>query len=370
MKEHLKIALPQKKHSCSIYVVQNLLQEPSFIQKCQKAHRWALITDHNIGNLFGKSLQAYLRKEGINVELISMPPGEAYKSREIKAWIEDQMLQKGFGRDSGVIALGGGIVTDLAGFVASTYCRGIPLILIPTSLLAMVDASIGGKTAVNTPLGKNLIGTVYQPSAIFIDPSFLKELPFHELQNGFVECIKHGAILDSQYFDFLEKEHQSLLKKDPSLLEKAIVESCSIKLRVVQEDEHEHGLRRLLNFGHTLGHALEILTQHAIPHGQAVAIGMLGEGYLSRQLGHLSQESFERLEQIFKSYRIPLQLEQKLTPEDFQGVLKLDKKSIKSTPRFVILEDIGRCLPCEGHYCQSVDPKLLEDTLNWLCKYI
>lgn len=371
MTEHLTIELQQSTLAFPIHVGVGVLKSPLFLQLCQKtAHRWIIVTDRNTSPLFGNQLHDYLREHGLNVDLIAMFPGEENKSRATKEWIEDQMLAKGFGRDSGVIALGGGIVTDVAGFVASTYCRGIPLIQVPTTLLAMVDASIGGKTAVNVAAGKNMIGTVYQPKAIFIDPLFLQELPLHELQNGFVECIKHGAILNAPYFDFLEKKYEDLLKRDPTLLQKAILDSCRIKLCVIQEDEHETGMRRLLNFGHTLGHALEILTQHRIPHGQAVAIGMIGEAYLSQQMGHLSKHDFERLEHILKCYQIPLQFPDPITPEAFQNTLKLDKKALKSAPRFVVLQEIGHCLPCEGHYCQTVEPTLLHQTLQWLCTYV
>lgn len=351
-----------------IQIEEKLLISPKLLNLCRShANRWVILTDDTTRSLYGEKVHHFLTDHHIKAHLLSFPSGEAHKSRSSKEKVEDQMLALGCGRDTGMITLGGGIVTDLGGFVASTYCRGIPLIHLPTTLLGMVDASIGGKTGVNVSAGKNMIGTIYQPLAILMDLSVLKTLPRKELQNGIVECIKHGAILSAPYFDFLETDLDAILKLEGISLKKTVEDSCQIKLRVVKEDEREVGLRRLLNFGHTIGHALETLTHHQIPHGQAVAIGMVGEAFLSKQLGVLGEADFDRLQAIIQRYGVDLRLKAPLSPAQFLQTMQLDKKALKQTPRFVILKGIGECLPCNGEYCQSVDPQILEEVLAWLC---
>ncbi len=368
MTQKLTVHIPQKDIEYDIHIGAGLLASPALYQTCQiMASRLAIVADTNTEAFYGKQLQHFLSGQGLDVDLLSFQSGELYKTRHTKEWLEDQLLAKGFGRDTALIALGGGIVTDVTGFVASTYCRGIPYLMLPTSLLAMVDASIGGKTGVNVPTGKNMIGTIYQPHAIFMDSATLKSLPKDELKNGIVECIKHGVILDAAYFELLENHAQQVLELDLSFLEHVIFHSCRIKKCVVEEDERETGKRRLLNFGHTIGHALETLTHHAIPHGQAVAIGMLAESYLSMLLGHLSKASFDRIVTILNTYNIHTTLDSPLSPNDFLEAMKLDKKSVKSTPRFVLVKAIGTCLDCDGQYCQSVDVAVLKKTLDWIC---
>lgn len=365
----LTIKIPPRELVYDIHIGENLLETDLFYQSCLSlGSRFAIISDENTGALFGKKLRDSLAHRGMEVHHLSFKSGELFKTRQTKEWLEDQLLDKGFGRDTCLLALGGGIVTDITGFLASTYCRGISFIMIPTSLLAMVDASIGGKTAVNVPAGKNMIGTIYQPNAIFMDMATLKSLPFEELKNGIVESIKHGIILDADYFNFLEANSKQVLALDFSILEKLIDRSCRIKQAVVEEDEQEKGKRRLLNLGHTIGHALETLTHHAVSHGKAVAIGIMAESYLSLQLNLLPASAFERILKILKNYHIDTTLDAPPSPEDFLQAMKLDKKSLKSTPRFVMLKDIGTCLDCNLQYCQSVDPAILQNTLEWICR--
>lgn len=367
MNESLTVSLDRPKATYTTYIAPGALFSTSLIEECRSVtERWVIIADYTTEKLFGKQLQKVLSEKGLSVDLIAFKPGEAQKTRETKEWLEDQLLQKGFGRDCGVIGLGGGVVTDVAGFVASTYCRGLPLILIPTTLLGMVDASIGGKTGVNVPQGKNLIGTIYQPLAIWIDPLTLNSLPTAEYQNGLVECIKHGAILDSTYFAFLEHNRAQILAKDPEVLPTLIGESCRIKKTVVEEDETEKGKRRLLNFGHTLGHALEAVTHYALPHGQAVAIGMVGESWLARELGILPEEDYKRIVSLLKTYGLPTQLPEGISFTELLQTMQLDKKAQKKVPRFVLIQQIGSCLDCGGDYCRNVDPVLVESMIEWL----
>jgi 3-dehydroquinate synthase len=366
MTQMMTCTIPSSILSCLIKIQVDIFQDEQFLQILKGLNcRLAILTDHQIAALYGNQLQAILEAHGLSVHLFSFPSGEKYKTRQTKAEIEDQLLEQGYGRDTCLIALGGGVVTDLGGYLAATYCRGISLIMIPTSLLAMVDASLGGKTGVNVPQGKNLIGAIYQPRAVFIDPTFLLHLPPQELRNGIVEMIKHGLIADRVYFEFLETHAQKLLALETVTLEKAIFESCLIKKKVVEEDERDKGKRHLLNCGHTIGHALEKLTDYALPHGEAVAIGIVAESYLAVQLGVLSQQTFERIQNIFRLYHLPLQLPCVISRQTLLDAMVLDKKSLQGQPRFVVLQEIGIPLVHTG-YCHSVKEDLLITTLDWM----
>lgn len=330
------------------------------------ASRFAIIADEQTARLYGEKLADRLSSSGFEVGLFSFLQGEGSKTRETKEILENSLFEKGFGRDICVIALGGGVTTDLAGFVAATYCRGVPLVMMPTSLLAMVDASIGGKTGVNLPYGKNLIGCFYQPKRVMIDTETLKTLPVRELRNGIVEMIKHGLIADSRYFSYLESHSKELLALDPEVINRSVFESCRIKKEIIELDAHESGKRRLLNFGHTVGHALEKVSQYSISHGEAVAIGILVESYLAVHLGYLEIETLEKIRSIFLNYSIPLTLPQTYSAESIMDAMALDKKSLKGAPRFVIINDIGFCANFESEYCTSVDEKDIIKALRWM----
>ncbi len=330
------------------------------------ASKFAIITDDMIAPLYGEQLHKTLSESGLDVFLFSFPNGEKYKTRATKELLENQLFEKGLGRDTCVIALGGGVVTDVAGYVAATYCRGVPLVMIPTSLLGMVDASIGGKTGVNVPYGKNMLGCIYQPKKVVIDPSTLISLPKKELANGVVEMIKHGIVADCEYFEYLEEHSSQVLSLDLGVLEKAIFESCRIKKEIVEQDEKENGKRHLLNFGHTVGHALEHLTHYSLSHGEAVAIGLLVESYLSVQLGALNQKSFDRIQTILVQYGLLLQLPVRFPVQTILDAMVLDKKSLKGQPRFVIIEKIGSPRVCDAKYCTHVDEVLIRKALQWM----
>lgn len=312
---------------------------------------FAIIADSNVAGLYGVPLQ-----KALSAHLFTFSAGEAFKTRAVKEQIEDQMLEKNLGRDTCLIALGGGVATDLGGFLASTYCRGIPLILIPTTLLAMVDASIGGKNGVNAGPAKNRIGTFYPPKEIFIDLDTLKSLPLKELKNGVIEMIKHALIMDSSYFEFLERHVEDIFALKE--MERAIDESRRIKTSIVNDDPHEKGKRRLLNFGHTIGHALESASDYHLSHGEAVAAGMIIESYMAMKLGFLKETDFQRIEKlirrVFPSFTLPA---------NAMNFLALDKKSLSGQPRFTMIDGIGSSMPFEGEYCTTIKGSLIHEAL-------
>lgn len=312
------------------------------------AKRWVILTDSHVKVLYAYKLRLFLLSQGVSfVEVLSFPAGEFYKTRQTKEFLEDAMLDLQLGRDCGVIALGGGVVTDLSGFLASTYCRGVPFLAIPTTLLAMVDACVGGKTAVNTKHGKNLIGTFYPPKETFFDFRFLKTLEKKELLNGFAEMIKHGLVYDREHFEKLE---------GGCFLDAEVIrQSRKIKEEVVEKDPREKGLRRILNFGHTVAHAIEICTQHQMSHGEAVVIGCMVEGLLSCRLSSLPFSEYLRLIHLFERYGMIRQDWKELCSTKMLEAMRLDKKSKETCARFVLLERIGKARSFEGEFCTTLE---------------
>lgn len=358
--------LPKGVTDYEITVESGLLEGNFLIEQLRPlAHRFVIITDDNVKKVAGNALYDRLLSHGFSVDLFFFPAGEEHKNRKVKEILEDQMFEVQCGRDTCLIAVGGGVVTDLGGYIAATYCRGIPLIMIPTSLLAMVDASIGGKNGVDVPYGKNLIGTFYQPKHVVIDPMVLRSMSKRELRNGLVEMIKHGLIADRNYFNFMKSYAAEFLSFNFKVIEKAIYDSCLIKKRIVEEDEKETGKRRLLNLGHTLAHAIEHLTEYQIAHGEAVAIGILIEGYISNQMGYLSNEQLNEIPEIFRLYDIPFSNIGFLDAEQLIAATILDKKSKKGKARYILLKNIGEPVEFDGEYCTPLDESHLTQGLNW-----
>ncbi|MEI8301022.1 MAG: 3-dehydroquinate synthase [Chlamydiota bacterium] len=355
-------------NSYEISIGYNLLKDAtSFADTLKSMHKKiVIISDEQTAVLYSNTLQKSLLSHGLTVFLFSFPNGEIYKTRATKERLENQMLEANLARDTCLIALGGGITTDLGGFLAATYCRGLPLIMIPTSLLAMVDASLGGKNGVNTPYGKNMIGCIYQPTKVLIDLSTLQTLPKKELSNGFVEMIKHGVIASKCYFEYLENHVDQLLSLEPTLLEKAVFESCLIKKNIIEADEKDSGKRNLLNFGHTIGHGLEHLSNYAISHGEAVAIGIVVESYLSMQLGFLDERSFQRIWRILLNYKLNLKLPFTVCYDTLFNALSLDKKSLQGKPRFIIVNTIGSTVLFNAIHCVDIKEDLLKQAINWM----
>lgn len=277
-------------------------------------------------------------------EKIVLSQGEGIKTRSVKEKIEDGLIERGWGRETCLIAIGGGALIDLVGFVAATYCRGIPYLTVPTTLLSMSDGVVGGKTAVNVEEAKNWIGAFHHPQRVYIDLLLLKSLPPREFAYGLSEAIKHSLVADSQFFNFLELHLDAILQRDLSLVQEMIFRSCSIKKTIVEQDPYEkQGLRRILSFGHTIGHALETLSDYTLGHGQAIALGLMIETAISHRMGYLSHSVVERVEALLK--RLPSW--QPFPPRLPYEMLKRDKKGAH---RMVILTGIGSVAPFDGDY--------------------
>jgi len=352
----MKLTLQPQPIQVEILIRRGLLHEEAIEVIRRLGKRVAVITHDNGVATHAKSLC-----QALQADLFTFSSGEEYKTRETKAKLEDQLLKAGFGRDTVIVAVGGGVVTDVAGFVAATYCRGVPLVLVPTSLLAMVDACLGGKTGVNMPKSKNFIGAIYQPHAILIDPEVLETQPLESYRDGLSEMIKHGMIWDAAILDWIEDHWEKLLQKDPGTLEKAISDSCQVKLTVVERDEKEEGLRRILNFGHTVGHGIESSLNYSISHGTAVAVGCLVEGYLSK----IPEADLQRVLQLYQKLEIPLKLFLESSEEAILDLMKNDKKAVGGKARFVTLARLGSVEEHDGNYCRTFDKKELQHALRW-----
>jgi 3-dehydroquinate synthase len=319
-----------------------------------------IISDENVFSLYGSKVEGILRNAGFGVNFFVVPPGEETKSMDSAIKIYDFLVEHRTERDDTIVALGGGVVGDLAGFAAATFLRGIRWVQVPTSLVAMVDASIGGKVGVNHPEGKNLIGAFYQPDLVLADCQSLTTLPQRELISGWAEVIKHGLILDKEFFEFLETNVNRLKELEPELLIRAIARSAAIKAQVVSQDEKEkEGKRTILNYGHTIAHGLESATQYKrFLHGEAVAIGMMGAAKLSQRLGLLPSAAVERQQALLQEFGLPTSLRAEATGERrgrkrgsiklslvrITEAMELDKKVKGKAIRWVLLEDIGKAV--------------------------
>ncbi len=333
----------QRTTSYDIIIGRGVLADlPDLAQAACPAARYAVITDSHVATLYGEKLVARCRDATLQVELLEFPAGEWNKTRETWARLSDRMLAAQLGRDSAVVALGGGVVGDVAGFVAATYLRGVPYIQAPTTLLAMIDSSIGGKTGVDVPAGKNLLGAFHQPRLVVADLDLLGTLPAPQLAAGIAEAVKHGAIADADYFAFLEREHDAVTTKQPDALERLVRRSVEIKAGVVAADERETGRRAILNFGHTVAHAVEATAKFAVLHGEAVAIGMAYEARLAERLGIAAAGTADRIRRLLERYGLPLELPESATPDELLATMQLDKKARAGTVRFALPEAVGR----------------------------
>ena len=318
---------------------------PVHLKKWARPPSKVLVVTHpSLKPPFGKTLAQSLERSGIRAAFAAIPEGEKTKNLETVRSLYQKCLEEKLDRSSAILALGGGVAGDIAGFLAATYLRGIGLIQVPTTLLAMVDSSIGGKTGVDLAGAKNYVGAFYQPKLVWIDPSVLKKLPRREMSNGMAEMIKYGVIADRSLFGILEKNTPEITDLDPILLSRIIALCARIKARVVSEDEKEtKGLREILNFGHTWGHAIEAYTGYGTyKHGEAISIGMRAAGSMAEKLGLWDPGERLRLENILRAAGLPLRLKKKLPSAPLLAVLRRDKKNRHGKLRFVLPVKIGR----------------------------
>ena len=337
--KHLQIRLFESQRIIPVEVGNGLASSlRQFIGDHFSGYGLFVITDQRVQALHGETLGEISAGWPGPARVVSIPPGEQEKSIPRWQWLVSQLLTAGAGRDSLLVAAGGGVIGDLAGFVAATLNRGVPYLHLPTTLLAQVDASIGGKVGINHPLGKNLIGSFYQPVAIFTDVRFLRTLPDIEFASGLGEVFKYAFALDGRLLDFLEQEKKAIMNREPEALEELVGWCVQLKIEVVEKDEKEAGLRSLLNFGHTVAHALERLSEYRLHHGLAVMAGMQVAMVLSHQKFQYPLASLERFRQLMADYRIPVVSLAVFTADQVWEALQSDKKARGGQPRFTLLD--------------------------------
>jgi 3-dehydroquinate synthase len=311
------------------------------VREAAPAQRYALITDDVVRELHTERVYEELRDAGLQVDLYSFPAGEPYKTRETWAYLCDRMSADGIGRDACVIAMGGGVVGDIGGFVAATYLRGIPCVQVPTTLLSMLDASIGGKTGVDTQHGKNLIGSFHQPALVVMDPTVVWTQEYADMIAGTAEAVKHGAIMDAEYLQWIDEHAGALRDSDTDMLSRLVVCSVELKSQIVARDPFERGERAILNFGHTIGHALESATHYQMSHGHAIARGMVAESLLGETLGVTTAGTSDRIRSSLERLGLPTDVPEDVDPDDIARLASADKKNRAGRTRYVLLEQIG-----------------------------
>jgi len=328
--------------SYPIHIGRNLIANANLILPHLKRQHVAIVTNTTVAPLYLDKLSQTLQQAGVKVIPIVLPDGEAYKNAETLNKIYDVLLQNRCERSTTLIALGGGVIGDLTGYAAATYLRGVPFIQIPTTLLSQVDSSVGGKTGINHPLGKNMIGAFYQPQVVLADIDTLKTLPPREFSAGMAEVIKYGLIRDSDFFDWLEANIDALMALDEVAISEAIYRSCQNKAEVVARDEHESGERALLNLGHTFGHAIENAMGYGVwLHGEAVAAGTMLAADLSLRMGWLTQAEVKRMYDLLTKARLPLDAP-KLGVDKYLDLMQLDKKVADGKIRLILQQGIGK----------------------------
>lgn len=352
----LNVSLGER--SYPIYIGLGLLKKPELFKPWITGKSVFVVTNTTVGPLYSKTLIQTISGDAKSVHEIALPDGESYKDWATLQKIFDALLTHGADRKSMLIALGGGVIGDMVGFAAASFMRGIQFIQVPTTLLAQVDSSVGGKTGINHPLGKNMIGAFHQPVAVIADLDTLKSLPPRELSAGLAEVIKHGAIADAEFFNWIEAHRQELLNCDSGVMSHAVERSCEIKSAVVAADEKESGIRAILNFGHTFGHAIESgLGYGEWLHGEAVGCGMVMAADLSSRLGYLKTEEVSRIKKLIAAMGLP-DCAPKLGNNRFFDLMRIDKKSEGGEIRYITLEKIGKAK------IEAVDDAIVEQVLT------
>ncbi|MBU0681135.1 MAG: 3-dehydroquinate synthase [Proteobacteria bacterium] len=341
--KQLQVGLEERAYP--ILIKEGLLSEiGQELKQRQIAKRYIIIADDQVAELFGGHVVESLRNVDIPVDLLTFPHGEGSKNLSTVAKLTSSLAQLGVDRQDALIALGGGVTGDITGFLAAIYMRGISFVQVPTTLLAQVDSSVGGKTGVDIPEGKNLVGCFYQPKCVFIDSAVLKELPAEELLNGLAEVVKYGVIYDGDFFNFLVAHQKNILRLEPAVIEAVVAHCCTIKAQVVVADEREADLRRILNYGHTLGHAVEAASDFTIAHGMAVSIGMVAVNTIAVKKSLLSPEKAQHIKDVLQGFGLPVEIPADLDRRQMKEFLKTDKKSVGGKPFFVLPVQIGKVI--------------------------
>lgn len=357
MMQTLNVALDSRAYP--IHIGAGLLSQADLVLPHLKRKNVAIVTNTTIAPLYLAQVANALRNAGVSVLEIILPDGEAYKNTETLNTIYDALLKNRCERSTTLIALGGGVIGDLTGYAAATYLRGVPFIQMPSTLLSQVDSSVGGKTGINHPLGKNMIGAFYQPKLVLADTDTLKTLPARELSAGIAEVIKYGLIRDADFFDWLEVNMSKLMALDEAVISYAVYRSCQNKAEVVAADEHETGERALLNLGHTFGHAIENAMGYGVwLHGEAVAAGTMLAADLSHRLKMLSQKDLSRMQHLFLAANLPI-VSPKLSVEQYLNLMANDKKVEDGKIRLVLQQGIGKAVITSDY-----DASLLKQTLE------
>lgn len=336
-----KVTVNLRDRSYPIYVGADILSQiGELCRPLRLSGRGVLITNSVIGPLYSRPVLSAFDAAGVALSLLEIPDGEEFKNLQVAGHLYEKLLPLGLDRRSPAVALGGGVIGDLAGFVAATFMRGLPLIQVPTSLLAQVDSSVGGKVGVNLPQAKNMVGVFYQPQLVLSDVRLLQTLPPQEFRAGLAEVVKYGVIADKAFFEWLETHLPAILEKKEDVVIHIVETACRIKAAVVERDERDEGIRAVLNFGHTVGHALEAATGYRkLTHGEAVAIGMVAAARISCQMGLCSEELPRRLQRLIERIGLPTALP--MRAEDIIETLGYDKKLRDNLTYFVLTKDLG-----------------------------
>lgn len=360
-------SIPVKADGHVIYTIE-LLHDFSKLAACLKAlgyvreQRICIVTDSNVAPLYANEVQTLLKADFDTVIVHTFPAGEANKNLETVYGVYETLIAAHFDRRDLLVALGGGVVGDLCGFTAATYLRGIDFVQVPTTLLSQVDSSVGGKTGVDFLQYKNMVGAFYQPKLVYMNLSVLKSLPEKQIVSGMGEIIKHGLIKDADFYQWLAAHHDEILSLQPEVIEDMVARSCDIKREVVEIDPTEKGDRALLNFGHTIGHAIEKLCDFSLYHGECVGLGMVSAAYLSYQMGNITREEFLGISDCLRAFGFSLEIKG-IEPEAVLAASKSDKKMVGKQVKFVLLSSIGNAYI----YRELTDAQILE-AIAYVCK--
>jgi 3-dehydroquinate synthase len=319
-----------------------------------------VVSDEHVAGLYGQRFMESLHENHIPARLVTFPRGEQSKNLETIGRLASELAREGFDRRDGLIALGGGVTGDITGFLASIFMRSIPFVQVPTTLLAQVDSSVGGKTGVDIPEGKNLLGTFYQPRAVYIDTDVLQTLPEDELLGGLAEVIKYGVIADAEFFRFLREKREPILALQPDVITETIARCCAIKARIVEQDEREGDIRRILNYGHTFGHAIEAASGFSLIHGLAVAMGMCAAARLAERAGLLPQSSADEIIQLIDDFGMQTSIPEHMDRQRIKDYFRTDKKTVAGRVFFVLPTKIGEVAVTDKIHEKDIDHVLEE----------